>query len=76
MKFCHFQQPELIWKILMLSEISQIEKGKYCMLSLISGIWKVKQTNKYNKAETDSEIQRERGKIGEGIERYKLLGIK
>ena len=60
----------------MLSEISQIEKGKYCMLSLISRIWKVKQTNKYNKAETDSEIQRERGKIGEGIERYKLLGIK
>ena len=27
----------------MLSEISQAEKDKYCMFSLISGIWKTKQ---------------------------------
>ena len=29
----------------MLSEISQTEKDKYCMLSLICGTWKMEQTN-------------------------------
>jgi len=38
------------------SEISQIEKGKYYMLSLICGIKKLKQTSEYNKKETDSQI--------------------
>ena len=41
---------------IMLSEINQTEKDKYCMLSL----WnlKRKQINKYNKTETDSQIER------------------
>ena len=30
---------------IILSEISQREKDKYCMLSLICGIGKIKQTN-------------------------------
>ena len=30
----------------MLSEISQIEKGKHCMVSFIGGIIKKKQNNK------------------------------
>ena len=33
---------------IMLSEISQTEKGKYCILSLICGTLKVKQTRDYN----------------------------
>ena len=41
---------------IMLSEISQIDIDKYCMLSLICGILKIKQTNEYNKKETSSEI--------------------
>ena len=39
-----------------LSEISQTEKNKYCMRSLICGILKIQQTSKYNKKETDSQI--------------------
>ena len=39
MEFCHLQQ-------LMLSEISHAEKDKYCMISLICGIYKTK--NKHN----------------------------
>ena len=41
---------------IMLSEISQTEKDQYCMLSLIFGIWKIKQTIEYNKTETDSQL--------------------
>ena len=41
---------------IMLSIISQTERDKYCMLSPVCGI--SKQANKYNKTETDSEIQR------------------
>ena len=36
----------------MLSETSQTEKDKYCMLLLIHGIQKIKQINEYNKKET------------------------
>ena len=36
----------------MLSEISQTEKDKYCILSLIRTIWKIKQIREYNKKET------------------------
>ena len=36
---------------IMLSEISQTEKDKYCMISL-----NLKNTNEYNKKETDSQI--------------------
>ena len=44
---------------IMLSEISQTEKDKYCTFSLICGIEnKTKQKIKYNKTETDSQIQR------------------
>ena len=30
---------------IMLSDINQAEKDKYCMISLICGIWKKKRTN-------------------------------
>ena len=33
---------------IMLSEISQTEKDKYCMISLLCRIWKIKQTGEYN----------------------------
>ena len=42
---------------IMLSEISQTEKDKYCMFSLIRGIKKVKEMNEYDKTETDSQIK-------------------
>ena len=42
----------------MLREISQTEKDKYCIKSLIWGIWKIQQTSEYNKKETDSQIKR------------------
>ena len=42
---------------IMLSEISQTEKDKYCMLSLICGTYKMKQTSEYNKKETCSQIK-------------------
>ena len=40
---------------IMLSEISQTEKDKYCMISLICGTYKI-QANEYNKKESDSQI--------------------
>ena len=43
---------------IMLSGISQTEKDKYCMLSLICGILKIQQTGEYTKKEADSQIQR------------------
>ena len=43
---------------IMLSEISQTEKDKYCMISHISGIQKTKEMNTYNKTETELQIQR------------------
>ena len=36
---------------IMLSEISQTENDKYCVLSLICGIKKIKQMNEYNQTE-------------------------
>ena len=44
----------------MFSEISQTEKDKYCTLSLICGLSKIKQTNDYNKSEREGR----RGRIG------------
>ena len=41
-------------KNIMLSVISQIEKEKYCIISLTYGILKIIQTNVYRKQETDS----------------------
>ena len=40
----------------MLSEISHIEKDKYCMIPLTCGIQKTKQMNN-NKTQTDSQMQ-------------------
>ena len=42
-----------------LSEPSQTDKDKYTRFSLICGIEKIKQTNAYNKTETDSHNSRE-----------------
>ena len=41
---------------IMLSEISWTEKDKYCMVSLVCGIWKIQQSSEYNKKEADSQI--------------------
>ena len=41
---------------IMLSEISQTERDKYCMISPICGIQKTQQTNEYNKKESESQI--------------------
>ena len=41
---------------IILSEVSQTEKDKYCMISLIRGILKIQQTSEYNKKEADSQI--------------------
>ena len=41
---------------IMLSEISQKEKDKYYMISLICGTKKIKQTSEHNKKEADSQI--------------------
>ena len=38
---------------IMLSEISQTKKDKYCMISLICGIEKTKEMCKHNKTETE-----------------------
>ena len=43
---------------IVLSEVSQREKDKYCMLSLIHEIYKVKQTNQHDKTETDSDTDK------------------
>ena len=43
---------------IMLSEISQTEKDKYCTQSLICGIQTIQQTTEYNKKEADSQIYR------------------
>ena len=42
---------------IMLGEISQTEKDKHCMISLICGTYKTKQMNKHNKTETESLVQ-------------------
>ena len=42
----------------MLSEVSQTEKDKYCMISLMGGIENIQQTSEYNKKAADSQIQR------------------
>ena len=53
---------------IMLSEINQTEKYRYCMISLISEILrqKQKQMNKHNKSETDSQIYRTNRWLQEG----------
>ena len=51
----------------MLSGISQTEKDKYCMISLIYGIYKIKLSNKYNKTETESYIHKTNWWLPEGM---------
>jgi len=40
----------------MLSDITQAEKDKYCIISLTCAILNVIQVNVYNQTETDSQI--------------------
>ena len=42
----------------MLSDISQTEKDKCCMISLKFGILKIIQTNIYNKTETLTDLEK------------------
>ena len=45
------------WRYLdgvMLNEINQTEKGKYCMISFVCEIQKTKQMSKLKKTETES----------------------
>ena len=48
-KFCHLEG-------IALSEISQIQKDKYYIISLKCGILKIQQPSDHNKKETDSQI--------------------
>ena len=58
MKFLPFAATRMDLKIIMLSEISQTKKDKYCLLSLIYGIQK-HNINEYDKKkETDTQILR------------------
>ena len=67
---------------IMLSEISQTQKDKYCIISFICESKKIQQTSEYNKKETDSVIENKLvvnqwgERRGDGIKRYKLLCIK
>ena len=70
---------------IMLSEISQRKKDKYCMISHTWNLKKIKQTSEYNKNETDSQMSRtnqwlpvgkgkgEGARYGQGIKRHKTL---
>lgn len=42
---------------IMLSVISQTENDKYCMFSLICGLWNIKQMNEHNKTEKDTDTE-------------------
>ena len=42
---------------IVLSEISQTRKAKYCMMSVIHGILKIQLTSEYNKNEAELQIQ-------------------
>ena len=55
-KILPFVTTQMDLEVFMLNEISQIEKDKYCMLSLIRNL--KNKVNEYNKTETDSSIQR------------------
>ena len=53
---------------IMLSEISQKEKDKYCMISLICRIKQVKQDTEYNNKKAESHIQRANQWLPVGVE--------
>ena len=42
---------------IILTEISQTEKEKYCMISLICGIQKIQQTSEYNKKRKPTDVE-------------------
>ena len=50
---------------IMLSEISQMEKDKYCGISLICGISKIIQTNGYEKRKRLTDIENKLVAMGE-----------
>ena len=65
-----------------LSEISQIEKDKYCKSPPIYGIQKTKQTSQKETHDTENKLLFARGEEGKswtnqvkGIKRYTLLVI-
>ena len=52
-----------------LSEISQTEKDRYCMISLTCGIWKIQWTSEYNRKrhklrETENKLMVSSGEMG------------
>ena len=55
-------------EIIILSEVSQIQKDKYHMISLMCGLWKSDANELICKTETDSQIYKtfsyQRGKVG------------
>ena len=51
-----FATPCMDLEGIMLSEISQTGKDRYCMVSLICGILKIQQISEYNKKQTDSQV--------------------
>ena len=66
---------------IMVSEVSQADKDKYCVFSPICGVLRIKQTNEYNKTETDSQIQRTnqelpKGAKWEGVRQDRQRGIR
>ena len=80
MKLCHWQHHERTWRVLR-HEISQTDKDKYYMTSLIRGIEKAQQTSECNEKERRSQIQRRdwwwpagRG-TGEGGDRRRGLQV-
>ena len=50
-----FEATQMDLEGIMLSEISQREKGKYYMIPLIGGSKKIQQAREYNRRETDSQ---------------------
>ena len=57
---------------IILNEVSQTEKDKYCMFYLYAESEKQNQMNKHNKTETDSRIQRTNRWLPEG----RMVGIR
>ena len=64
---------------IMLSEISQTRKGKYCMISLICRIYKTKQMNKQNRnrlIDTENELLVARGKGDGRVRQNRWRGLR
>ena len=55
-KFLPFAATWMDLEGIMLSEMSQTEKDKYCMIALICGISKIQQTSENNGKEVGSQI--------------------